>query len=204
MIKLAWPNCGGRFVKVSWKIFSIEQNKQPWQLCRLPVSPRIIDRFFKPFLGGVFLERELETSSRMFEFVMRMFSTGDATLPAHGMQAIPDQLAASLPKHSIRLNTAAAKVDEQNVVLASGEVITARAVVLATPATVTANLLHDPLVPTGRGVYCYYFAAERPPLSEPVLVLNGDDQGPIQNACVPSQVCPSYARWTGVGVGERA
>ena len=47
-------------------------------------SPRIIRRFFQPFLGGVFLESELRTSSRMFEFVFRMFSTGLATLPARG------------------------------------------------------------------------------------------------------------------------
>ena len=30
-------------------------------------SKRIIDRFFRPFLGGVFLEPDLRTSSRMFE-----------------------------------------------------------------------------------------------------------------------------------------
>ena len=32
-------------------------------------SEEIINQFFKPFFGGIFLEPELETSSRMFEFV---------------------------------------------------------------------------------------------------------------------------------------
>ena len=59
-------------------------------------SEAMIDRFFRPFLGGAFLERELSTSSRMFEFVYRMFAQGPATLPARGMGAIPEQLAADL------------------------------------------------------------------------------------------------------------
>jgi hypothetical protein len=53
----------------------------------------MIDRFLRPFLGGIFLERELDTSSRMLDFVWRMFSTGAAALPADGMGAITRQLA---------------------------------------------------------------------------------------------------------------
>ncbi len=49
------------------------------------------------FFGGVFLERELVTSSRFFEFLFRMFSAGDTAVPAAGMQQIPLQLAAKLP-----------------------------------------------------------------------------------------------------------
>src|SRR4029077_7093478 len=39
-------------------------------------SEKIIQRFFVPFLGGVFLENDLVTSSRYFEFLFKMFSTG--------------------------------------------------------------------------------------------------------------------------------
>ena len=39
-------------------------------------SDRIVDAFFRPFLGGILLDRDLEASSRMFEFVFRMFSEG--------------------------------------------------------------------------------------------------------------------------------
>ena len=62
----------------------------------VPFSADIIERFFEPFFGGVFLERELVTSSRFFEFLFRMFSTGDTAVPAAGMQQIPLQLAAKL------------------------------------------------------------------------------------------------------------
>src|SRR4051794_26838005 len=36
-------------------------------------SASMIEGFFRPFLGGIFLDRELRTSSRMFHFVFRMF-----------------------------------------------------------------------------------------------------------------------------------
>ena len=39
-------------------------------------SDAIIDRFFRPFLGGIFFDRGLSTTSRMFSFVMRMLATG--------------------------------------------------------------------------------------------------------------------------------
>ena len=60
-------------------------------------SEKIIERFFRPFLGGIFLDPELATSSRMFRFVYRMFSQGMAAIPNGGMQAIPRQLASHLP-----------------------------------------------------------------------------------------------------------
>ena len=61
-------------------------------------SDRIIEHFFRPFLGGVFLDRELRTSSRMFDFVFRMFAAGDAALPAHGMGAMARQIASGFPR----------------------------------------------------------------------------------------------------------
>jgi phytoene dehydrogenase-like protein len=59
-------------------------------------SERMMERFFTPFLGGVFFDAKLHTSSRMFEFVFRMFAIGKATLPAAGMEQIPLQLASRL------------------------------------------------------------------------------------------------------------
>lgn len=40
-------------------------------------SQPIVDRFFRPFLGGIFFDRSLATSSRLFSFVMRMLATGE-------------------------------------------------------------------------------------------------------------------------------
>jgi phytoene dehydrogenase-like protein len=141
------------------------------------LSERIIRSFFKPFLGGVFLEPELTTSSRMFEFVFRMFSRGDAALPAAGMGAIPRQIASELPNGVIRLNAPVKTIRGRQIELENGAQIKAGAIVVATEEPTAANLLHRKSEPAGRSVCCVYFTANRPPISEPILILNGDGTG---------------------------
>ncbi|MCU0225600.1 MAG: FAD-dependent oxidoreductase [Acidobacteria bacterium] len=165
-------------------------------------SEGMIDAFFRPFLGGVFLERELETSSRMLEFVFRMFSAGDAALPAAGMQAIPEQLSLRLPAGAVRTETVVTGVDREGVTLAGGKRLPARAVVIATEGPEAARLAAADRERAGgavpgaaRGTTCLYFAASQPPVTEPILVLAGDGpaDGPVNNLCVPSLVQPAYA-----------
>ena len=67
-------------------------------------SADFIDTFFRPFLGGVFLERELRTSASLLRYYFRCFAIGDATLPAGGMQRLPELLASPLEER-ITLNT---------------------------------------------------------------------------------------------------
>ncbi len=66
-------------------------------------SEAIIDRFFRPFLGGIFFDDGLGTSSRLFDFVMRCLVTGANCLPAGGIGAVAEQLAARLPPGVVRL-----------------------------------------------------------------------------------------------------
>jgi phytoene dehydrogenase-like protein len=156
-------------------------------------TERMIDHFFRPFFGGVFLESELRTSSRMLEFVFRMFSSGAAALPARGMGAIPEQMAAALPADSIRLSTKATDVDDEGVRLSSGEFVRTRAVVLATDGTGLSSWISDWPAVRSRSVTCLYFTADRSPLREPILVLNGERSGLVNNLCVPSDVSSEYA-----------
>ncbi|CAA6658783.1 unnamed protein product [Spirodela intermedia] len=58
----------------------------------------IVDRFFRPFFGGVFFDRELETTSRLFDFVFKCLALGDNTLPSGGIGDIAEQLASRLPR----------------------------------------------------------------------------------------------------------
>lgn len=156
-------------------------------------SDRTVDRFFRPFLGGVFLENELSTSSRKFEFVFRMFSQGDAAMPANGMGAIAVQLADNLPPDTVQTNTRVVEVRPNLVRLEGGQELTAANVILACEAPVAARLLGAEPPKTSHGVTCLYFSADSPPVKEPILVLNGEGQGPINNLCVPSQVVPGCA-----------
>ncbi len=85
-----------------------------------------IDHFARPFYGGIFLDRSLRTSARMFKFTFKMLATGATILPAEGMQRIPDQLVAALPPNTVRYNARVADlvIEEgkvRGVRLASGE-----------------------------------------------------------------------------------
>jgi monoamine oxidase len=65
-------------------------------LSRWGFSPDFRRRFFQPFFGGVFLEPELATAAAKFCRLFHLFSTSRATVPAGGMQQIPQQLAQPL------------------------------------------------------------------------------------------------------------
>jgi glycine/D-amino acid oxidase-like deaminating enzyme len=152
-------------------------------LDRAGLSQTARSSFLVPFLRGITLDPGLTTSSRFLSFVLRTFASGPAVLPARGMRAVPEQLAEGL---DVRLRSPVAAVGPGTVSLADGEQLTARAVVVA-----TAGLVDD--APAGwQGVACTYFAASRPPLPGPWLVLAEGDDGPINNLCVPTEVAPTY------------
>jgi phytoene dehydrogenase-like protein len=155
-------------------------------------SKEMIHHFFRPFIGGILLDGSLSASSRMFEFVFKMLSEGSTCIPSRGMGAIPFQLAEKLPAGSIRLNAQVDALHENELTLAGGEVIRARAVVIAADGPSAAHLVGE-VEPASRSVTCFYYSADEPPVHLPMLVLNGDGAGPVNNFCVISQVAPSYA-----------
>lgn len=162
-------------------------------------SRSILERFFRPFLGGVFLDRSLATSSRMLQFVFRMFSQGEATLPAEGMEAIPRQLAASIDQRRMQMNARVDRIAPGQITLATGEVVRAAGIVVAVDGMNAKNLL-DPIASRNctisaqaRGVICHYFIAPKSPNHRPLLYLNGEGHGPINNLCFPTSVAPTYA-----------
>jgi protoporphyrinogen oxidase len=155
----------------------------------------MIDTFFRSFYGGIFLESELRTSSRMFEFTFKMFGQGSATLPAKGMGEIPKQLAARLPLDSITLNQKVVSVDPRSVTLSSAERIHGRAVVLATNSAVVGELLPElkSEMPEWRSVTNLYFYAPSSPLEEPIICLNGSGEGVVNNVCALTDASPDYS-----------
>ncbi|RKH09856.1 NAD(P)/FAD-dependent oxidoreductase [Corallococcus sp. CA047B] len=159
----------------------------------LGFSEEMIDAFLRPFFGGIFLERELSTSSRMLEFVFRMFSRGHTVVPERGMGAIPEQLAAKLPSGALRMKVRVAEVWGHRVRLEDGEMVHADAVVVATDPGTAASLLLGMPAPRMNRVTCLYFAAPEPPVEGPWLLLNGEGTGPVNNVAVMSEVSPAYA-----------
>jgi len=164
-------------------------------LKRFGFSDGMINRFFRSFYGGIFLENELRTSSRMFEFTFKMFTEGSATLPAKGMEEIPRQLAARLPTGVLRCNTPVAAIQGREVNLVSGEKLTPKHLVLAVPSDAAQKMLPTLAFPEvkWRSVTNCYFAAPRSPLNEAIIALSGNPDSLINNVSVPSDLSSDYA-----------
>lgn len=163
-------------------------------------SEQMIERFFRPFFGGVFLENDLTTSSNFFEFCFKNFFLGNAAIPALGIGEIPKQLANRLPAGSVRLNTRVDRVAGKNVHLASGESIRAEAVVLAVDARSAARLRgeKEPELTRFNHTTCTYFAAptaDRPQSlkADKLLLLNTKRSSYVHNLAILSDVAPAYA-----------
>ena len=156
-------------------------------------SETMIQRFFVPFFSGVCLDRQIRASSRVLTYVLRMFATGDAALPAKGMGQIPRQLATALPDRVIRTGVRVRAVHADHVLLEGGARQPARAVVVATEAPETARLLGRPRADRSVGETCLYFSCRHEPWHPPYLVMNGEGTGPINSVVFPSAISAEYA-----------
>ncbi len=174
------------------QIFKRPERSTKDALASAGFSDEFIHRFFRPFFGGILLDGELKSSSRMFEFVFKMLSEGDIAVPARGMGAIPAQLASHLPENSVRFDTHAESLHENELMLTGGESLRARAIVVAVDGPSAAHLVGE-AEPASRSVSCFYYSADETPVPHPMLVLNGDGAGPVNNFAVVSQVAPSYS-----------
>lgn len=155
-------------------------------------SDSMIQKFFRPFLGGIFLDQSLKTSAEMFNFVFEMLARGDNTVPARGMQAIPEQLASLIPADNVRLNSPVISIDRNKVVLDNGEQMRGFAVVVATDELCCLKLIGAKTEARFNSQTCVYFTAPKAPFDEPLLVLNGEDEGIVLNLTVPSNLSDSF------------
>ncbi|GER42696.1 FAD/NAD(P)-binding oxidoreductase family protein [Striga asiatica] len=172
-------------------------------LRRIGFSDSILDRFFRPFFGGIFFDPDLNTTSRLFNFVFKCLALGDNTLPRNGISAIPEQLAAKLNPSSIRLNSKVASIDLDSIVkLESGESFKGdHGVILAMEEFEANKILSGIKMNTGRAkgpirsTVCLYFSMDsnKVPVNDPVLFLNGSGHGIVNNMFFATNVTPTYA-----------
>ncbi|MGW3606021.1 FAD-dependent oxidoreductase [Micromonospora sp. NPDC005161] len=161
-------------------------------LRRAGLSDAIIEELLRPFLSGVLIDRELATSSHVLAMVLRSFARGRIGLPAEGMAALPRAIADPLPADLITLDTPVAEVAPCRVRTQAGD-IRCRAVVVAVDPPAAAALL--PALATVRmhSYTTYYHSAPEPPLTEPILLIDGDRRETVANTVVVSNAAPTYA-----------
>lgn len=145
-------------------------------------SNQIIDRFFKPFFGGIFLENELTTSSRMFLFVFKMFAKGNALIPVGGIGEVAKQLVKKMPEFSIRYNSEVSKVEQETIYFENGETQSFDYVINTIP-----NYENRENLDQWQNCYNLYFEHSGPAIIQvPRIGLNANQNRLINNIYYPS------------------
>jgi phytoene dehydrogenase-like protein len=158
-------------------------------------SERCVESFFRPFFGGVFLDRSLSVDRAFFSFVFKQFLLGRAVLPRGGMQRIPEQIAAGLPADALLLSSPVTSVDKNSVCLKDGTKLSGSVVVLAVEGSAAFGLLRGLVAPAfWRRTTCLYFEAPASPgKGDGYLRLNASPNALVHNVCFPSDIAPEVA-----------
>lgn len=165
------------------------------------ISGGLVESFFRPFFGGVFLDRSLAADRRSFEFRLAMFARGDTAVPARGMGRIPEQMAGRLDPARIRTGWAVEALAREGGLWcarsADGRAMRARTVAVATDGE-AARALVPGMAPrawceTATLHYSFPSAGAPAQCLAPWLMLDGDGTGPVNHAAAMSAVSPGYA-----------
>jgi len=155
-------------------------------------SPKMIERFFAPFYSGIFLEKQLTTSRRMFDFVFKMFGEGQTAVPNLGMEEIPKQLAQGLPEAAILTGARVKRIDGQTVILSDGSNFSAPHIIMATEATGLVKEFTSVNTEYQSTVHLH-FITHKSPINLPLIALNTFPKRITNNICTISNVAKGYA-----------
>lgn len=150
------------------------------------------ERLLRPLYAGVFLDRDLGVSSHLLDQAFMHMAGGRTVVPALGMGAISDQLAARLPAGAIHLHAPVEKIGKRTATVAGASRQQAKVAVVIAGGAGDAAALADLDPPEARSSTCLWFAADAAPAGKRI-VLDGDGTGPVNNVAVMSQVAPHYA-----------
>ena len=180
------------------EIFTMPDTTMGEYLRAFGFSEAFLDRFIRPFYGGIFLERNLETSAAMFAFVFKMLSEGQTALPEAGLGAMGEQIAADLLPGTLRLNQRVVELLRNGervtgIRLEDGRTIEAGSVIIATEADAAAHLTGLTLPTAARASTTLYFAVPEAFYKEKLIVLFTEPGTLVNNAQLITNVAPSYA-----------
>jgi len=151
-------------------IFSEKEQTTISYLREFGFSKQILNDFFIPFFSGIFLENQLETSSRMFEFVYKMFGEGHAAIPKAGMEAIPKQLLNNLKTTTFQYNTEVANVKDGQITLTNGSKLESDFTILTIPpGGLVSNIKNQPT--EWRSCVTLYFETNKRVIHKPLIGL---------------------------------
>ncbi len=162
------------------EIFRTEEKSTLQYLQDFGFSEAMINDFFKPFFSGIFLEPNLETSSRMFEFVYKMFGDGLAVLPKGGIQEIPNQLKSKLKNTTFLFDTIVKEVKDTKIILKNDEVLQSDMTIIAAEASqLISNLKNQET--EWKSCDTFYFETRNKVINKPLIGLIADKNALINN-----------------------
>jgi len=193
-----------RVLWLVWRLRGTEPDDEPDEstldyLVRSGFSATMIDRFFRPFYGGIFLDRSLSTSARRFRAIFRALVAGRAVLPAQGIGQLSEQLAAPLAaRDAVMLGCAAAGLlDDAGVVagarLADGRLLRADATVLAVDAPAAVRLAGIAAPTAAWSATTVLLAGARRVYAGRKIVLNAAHDPLVNSVQQLTNVVPGYA-----------
>ena len=153
-------------------------------------SKKFIDLFFKPFFAGIFLEKEMATSSKFFKYVFSNFSKGLAALPSKGMQQIPDSIYNSLDGECVLLGSDVLSIEGSEVILGNGDVYQAERIIL----TGNSNKLINGQKNKYNSVLNLYFRCETTPVNNKYIHLFPKDDV-INNVVFLNSISKGYSEF---------
>jgi flavin-dependent amine oxidoreductase len=160
-------------------------------LAHFGFSNRLVESFFRPFFGGIFLEEELLTTAQKFVTLFSYLSQGGASLPAEGMGALPKLMAAELAAERILTGKA---VTGWNKGCVETEGLKLKASTLVLAGWEVQALLMNLAPPACHTAHTHYFARDKQnDRSKKYLKLNGSSTGLVQTVAINSAAQPTYA-----------
>lgn len=163
-------------------------------------SPAFVERFARPFWGGITLDPTLAGSAGPLWFTLKLLLTGRARLPRAGIGALPEQLYRRLPVDAVQVGARVERIVVEagravGVGLA-GHVHSAAAVIVATDPPTARDLTGIAALPDrsqGVGSLTVYLAGRRDPGLGPRLALDGTRRLTLNHLAPLSAVQPTYA-----------
>jgi hypothetical protein len=162
---------------------------EAWQRAHIP--PDVVNGLLRPFFAGVLLEQGMTTSRRFTDLMLRMFARGLSTVPARGMQRLPEQIATGLPAGTVRLADRVHTVRPGSVQSEQGQ-LSARAVVVAGDPWGAVDLVPGLSAPDPRGVTTVYHSAPEFAGASAMLLMDSGAT-PLANSIAISKAAPGYA-----------
>ncbi|MEJ2585758.1 MAG: FAD-dependent oxidoreductase [Robiginitalea sp.] len=168
-----------------WKIFTLTRTLKRKSIEEIFAAPEQSTRDYLMAYGfGIFLEEDLRTSSRLFEFIFKMFSEGYAALPVDGIGAISQQLADSLKATEIRFQQPVRKAAAGKITLENGQILESSAILATVPLDPKTGQINRAGVDWKRCDNLYFTLPKRT-FREGIIGLVADDASLVNNLYYP-------------------